>query len=362
MIRRRGGLAAAAALLLLGTASEGTPAQPLDPATAILEAFKTHDVVALGEGSHGNEQGAALRLKLFRDPRVRAIVQDVVVECGNGRHQAMMDRYLLDLAEVPEKRLRLAWLETTQPGDVWDTAIYAELFHAIHELNQTLPKEKRLRVLLGDTPFDPHTAGPGVRRSDEFPARVIQTEVLAKKRKALLVYGDLHLPRRPEFDFAAPGAFGEPSIVDRLEKAGAKVFSIWTVVRGDELFALQADVAGWPRPSLALLEGTPLGQAPFTTYYPKGAGTFTRTAPDGKLTVRDVGESIGGRLQDRFDALLYLGPSAAITYSQTPKALCADPDYVELRAGRLTEVRAFGGGPSPADEFRAWCKQLAAGP
>ena len=360
MTNWRGVIGSAATLLMLGTAS-AHPAKPMDPATAILEAFKTHDVVALGEGNHGNEQGAAFRMNLYRDPRFRAVVQDIVVECGNGRHQAMMDRYLLDLADVPEKELRLAWLETTQPNDVWDTAIYADMFLAIYDLNKTLPKEKRLRILLGDTPYDPQTAGSGMRRSDQFPANLIQTEVLAKKRKALIVYGDMHYPRQPEIDFAAPGVFGDESIVDRLDKAGVKVFSIWTEVRGDALVALQADVANWPRPSLTLLRGTPLGQAPFTAYYPKGAGMFTRSGPDGKMVTRDVGDSIGGIMQDRFDALIYLGPSAAITYSKTPKALCADPDYVEMRAARLAAMRSFGG-PSPADQFRAECKAIADGP
>ena len=353
----RGVIGSAATLLMLGTAS-ADPAKPTDPANAILEAFKTHDVVALGEGNHGNEQGAAFRMKLYGDPRFRAVVRDIVVECGNGRHQAMMDRYLLDLADVPEKELRLAWLETTQPNDVWDTAIYADMFHAIHDLNKTLPKEKRLRILLGDTPYDPQTAGSGMRRSDQFPANLIQTEVQAKKRKALIVYGGMHLLRRAEIDFAAPGVFGDESIVDRLDKEGVKVFSIWTEVRGDALVALQADVANWPQPSLTLLRGTPLGRAPFTAYYPKGAGMFTRSGPDGKRVTQDVGESIGGIMQDRFDALIYLGPSAAISYSKTPKALCADPDYVEMRAARLAAMRSFGG-PSPADQFRAECKAIA---
>ena len=37
----------------------GIPAVPIEPITGILEMFKTHDVVALAEGSHGNEQGHA---------------------------------------------------------------------------------------------------------------------------------------------------------------------------------------------------------------------------------------------------------------------------------------------------------------
>jgi len=52
------------------------PAVPVEPITAILEAFRTHDVVALGEGAHNNEQSHALRLSLLRDPRFAATVND----------------------------------------------------------------------------------------------------------------------------------------------------------------------------------------------------------------------------------------------------------------------------------------------
>jgi len=94
--------------------AQAAAAKPLDPIGGIIDAFKTHDVVALGEGDHGNEQGAAFRAKLYRAPRFQAVVNDIVVESGNGRHQAMMDRYIAG-DTVPEKELRMAWLETTQP-------------------------------------------------------------------------------------------------------------------------------------------------------------------------------------------------------------------------------------------------------
>ena len=72
-----------ALLLLMVCATAGytqtptaTPAVPIDPITGVLEAFKTHDVVAMGEGDHGNEQGHAFRLALIRDPRFAAAVNE----------------------------------------------------------------------------------------------------------------------------------------------------------------------------------------------------------------------------------------------------------------------------------------------
>ena len=49
------------------------PAVPLEPISRILEAFKTHQIVALGEGTgHGDEQASAFRLALIRDRRFTA--------------------------------------------------------------------------------------------------------------------------------------------------------------------------------------------------------------------------------------------------------------------------------------------------
>lgn len=351
--------------------AQAAAAKPLDPIAGIVDAFKTHDVVALGEGDHGNEQGAAFRAKLYRDPRFQAVVNDIVVESGNGRYQAMMDRYIAG-ETVPEKELRRAWLETTQPTSVWDCDIYADMFRTIREINQKLPGTKQLRVLLGDTPYtyDPANPGARTRRNDSFPAEQIQQEVIAKKRKALIVYGEMHFLRRePEPPPPMPGRPVRPpseSIVILLEKSGVKVFSIWAFTGlGQDLSALQPDIATWKKPSLTLIKDTTLGTAPFTFYYPKGSGMTMRPGPNGPVPV-DLGEAIAGVMQEQFDAVLYLGPKTEITYCKLPKSLCADPEYVEMRTSRLLAMRPPGTpatGPSPAaEDFRESCNEAMGGP
>ena len=209
-------------LFVFPSAGFAQVAKPADPVDGIIDAFKTHDVVALGEGDHGNEQGATFRAKLYRDPRFQAVVNDIVVESGNGRYQAMMDRYIAG-ETVPEKELRMAWLETTQPTDVWDRDIYADMFRTIREINQKLPKAKQLRVLLGDTPYttyDPANPVAPTPRTDRFPAELIEREVIAKKRKALIVYGDMHYLRREAEPSPMPGQPARPldgTIVNLLE-------------------------------------------------------------------------------------------------------------------------------------------------
>jgi hypothetical protein len=191
------------------------------------------------------------------------------------------------------------------------------MFRTIREINQKLPKAKQLRVLLGDAPYtyDPSNPGKPFDRPESFPADLILREVIAKKRKALIVYGGMHFLRRGAGPPPIPGQPALPppgTIVNLLEKAGVKVFSIWTfAIPGQDLTALQADIANWPKPSLTLIKDTTLGVAPFTFYYPKGSGMITRLGPNGPTTV-DLGEAIGGTMQEQFDALLYLGPKSEI--------------------------------------------------
>jgi hypothetical protein len=52
---------------------------PVEPIAAILDAFRTHSIVALGD-AHGDEPGEAFQLALIRDPGFPAAVNDVVVE------------------------------------------------------------------------------------------------------------------------------------------------------------------------------------------------------------------------------------------------------------------------------------------
>src|SRR5262245_26339603 len=83
-------IALLAALVIAFVAQNLKLAVPVDPVTAIIEAFKSHAIVALGEGPHGNEQGYAFRLSLIRDPRFAVVVNDVVVECTSSLYQGVV--------------------------------------------------------------------------------------------------------------------------------------------------------------------------------------------------------------------------------------------------------------------------------
>jgi len=314
-----------------------SPAKPIEPIGAIIEAFRAHSLVAIGD-PHGNEQIHKFRLVLIRDPRFASTVNDIVVEFGNARYQETLDRFVRG-EDVPTTTLQHVWQDTTQVEFEWDVPVYEEFLRMVRAVNATLPSERKLRVLLGDPPID-WSAIHGrsdlmafMERTgrDAYAVGVIQNEVLAKGRRALLIYGDQHLFRRNAIpDAPQPWARG---LVAQLERPGiATVFTIHPEVRKDWT-SWQPDVASWPTPSLALTKDTVIGAALFT-------------APPQRAV----------RYDEQFDALLYLGPPSTMTQAHLSKELCADSQYIEMRLSRLSLVPPPPGAPvKPADLLKAEC-------
>jgi hypothetical protein len=315
------------------------PANPVEPIQAILDAFKTHNVVALDEGSHGNEQGHAFRLALLRHPRFPDTVNDIVVEFGNALYQDVMDRFVRG-EEVPDRTLRKVWQDTTQAHTVWDSPIYEELFRAVREINAKRPRDRHLRVLLGDPPLDWDKVRAddlaewerAMAARDTHAAQVVEREVLAKQRRALLIFGGMHLQRGhiranyESFDRAQ-------TLVSLLARSqAARIFTVWTHASAD-LKVLQADATSWPVPSLALTRGTALGALDFAAFFPT-QGRYTMR--DGQRTPVPRDQWRVRRMEDQFDAVLYLGPPSGITHARLPAALCADPTYMEMRTTRMS--------------------------
>lgn len=132
-------------------------------------------------------------------------------------------------------------------------------------------------------------------------ASVVEKEVLAKDRKALLIAGGYHLFRQ---------AYEERSetVVQRLErKYPAAAFVVLT--HNPRSGALEPRVSSWPRPSLAVLNGTSLGAA------------------EARL-VRSNYKNQKIRLRDIANAYLYIAPFDKMTKSR-PSPDTYDETYVD---------------------------------
>jgi erythromycin esterase-like protein len=329
-----------AAALLVQTATTG----PVDATSAILDAFRTHSVVALGEGPHGNEPGHRFRLALIRDPGFAQTVNDIAIEVGNARFQDLADRYVNGGA-VTLTELRVVWQESTQVQLALDQPHFDELFETVRNVNAKVPPARRLRVLLADPPIDwneIHSAADHrkwLEMRDTFGADVLEREVIEKGRRGLLVTGDGHLQRKNV------GANYESTdlaqtVVSRLENHyHAKVFSIFTGTVPD-LNRWDPSLGSWKLPAIMNLRGTPLGAVEFADITNMRMPRFRMKdgQPDFAAGPIPQREWRTLKTEDQFDAVLYLGPLSSPATPTSRPTLCDDRAYIERRLARMALV------------------------
>lgn len=263
-----------------------------DPAVAaIVAAFAHNQVVAIAE-AHQLQEAGAFYLALVRDPEFQNTVNDIVIEFASGQSQPLLDRYVVNGDSLPPDTLRSIWRNTTKAMS-WECPIYARWLAGIREVNRHLSPAKRIRVLAGDTPVDwskvrTHADWAALGSNDVSFAHVIEDEVLAKHRKALVVLGSNHLARGG-------------SLRDASENTTTRVESRYP---GSMFVVLQFN--GYPG-------GAPT-EARIATE--RWAAPSLHALPGSWIGAMDLGNG-GGKLESRADALLYLGSTDAL-HTVTP--------------------------------------------
>jgi hypothetical protein len=326
------------------------PPTPVEPIAAILEALKTHDVVALSD-PHGNVQVQTFLLSLVRDSRFPAAVNDIVIETASARHQDVIDRFVRG-DDIQKDVLRRAWEDHTVANSLGVQA--EEMIRAVRAINVSLGDTRKLRVIAGDPPIDwdnvpssqDHRRWTELR--DTYPADLIRRQVLDRGRRALVIYGQLHLQRRQIASDYDMSTWQSQTLVSVLERDPAvRIFNVWTLL--DSNVELPDGVTSWRVPSLAAMQGTTLGEKDFGSY---SRGLGTRFAvKSGQLVPLPPAEWRMMRMQDQFNALLYLGPPSSMTTITAPAALCRDPEFVKNRLHRLV----LAGPPVEVENFKKAC-------
>jgi len=166
----------------------------------ILSLYEQYDIVHIGE-RHWSMTDFNFRVALINHPRFAEVVDDIVIESGNYLYQNLLDKYILELEDVPEDQLCKVWRNTVLPTGVWDATIYRDFVHRVRAVNENMPREKRVRLIAAEPPIDwsrVTTADQAARffsqRCTHTP-RVVAMEVLKSNRKALIVYGGAHFYR-----------------------------------------------------------------------------------------------------------------------------------------------------------------------
>ena len=316
-------------LVMGATASAQPPPPKVMPAIdGIFEAFKTHPLVGLGE-MHGLAQEFEVYFALVQDPRFADQVGNVILETGSASNQAIVDRYV-NGHHVPYAELRKVWADTVG----WFPAVTGigaiRLYAAIRIANAKLPPEKRIKVWLGEPPIDWQTIKtksdwePLSKQRDSHPAELARREILANRKKALLIYGVGHF-----------GLYPIPTLRMLLDKTDPGALFVIAPYVGyaqkDCAARFERHITGWKAPSLAW----PIrGSALEADIWTKGCDAFANIPEERfeNATRNNVGLTA--------DALLYLGPRASLLRDGTDPDALMDLDYraelarrYELRTG-----------------------------
>lgn len=170
-----------------------------EPVRAISKLFDRYHIVILGE-MHGSIQQHDLLKKLITSREFTERTNDIVIEMCSSLYQNALDRYISG-QPVPIEEVRKAWENTVGAPGGTPTPPYHGLMAVIRAHNQKLPSNRRLRVLCGDPPIhwervqSREDIAPYLRFRDEHFASVVRYEVLANRRKALLIIGTRHFQR-----------------------------------------------------------------------------------------------------------------------------------------------------------------------
>lgn len=210
----------------------------LTPEDYILEKFKSHDVILLGE-HHAIKDNLQLFTNII--PKLyEAGVYNVGMEFGASEDQEALDR-LVNSKDYDEKEARRLMFNYNAK---WPYKEYMDVYKAAWELNNSLPENaKKFRILNLSYVYNwkdysgirtPYTAKKIFYKgnTEVYRAKLIEKEILDKGEKLLVLTGTVHAYTRykyPIYDGTAEEFYSLQGgwLGSRLyEKYGTKVFSI----------------------------------------------------------------------------------------------------------------------------------------
>ena len=326
-------------------------AEPAIP--GILKAFETFEVVGI-PAAHGQKDIDDFILSLIRDPRFPTSVNDIVVECGNVRYQSTLDRYIAG-ENVRFSEVQHVWRDTTVQQMCGASGFYEQLYPLVRSLNQRLPAANRLRIVAADPPIDwskirsYEDLTPFFDRDGSI-ASVMETEVLSKHRKALMLFGVFHLLHG--------GGPGQGDAVTRYERhypgRTFVITDLGSYGSGDGSLA-GVNASGGIRPSLLRTKNSRLGSLGLDSFFQSPITT------DQDCNVTDAFAGTSSKtVADQVDAFLYLGPQKSLLAEPLPADIALDRAY---RSEWLRRMKLVGlPGPSTLEELDAEIVESAADP
>ncbi len=315
---------------------------------AILKTFDSYEVVGMSE-AHDLKDVDDLILDLIRTPEFPEKVNDIVVECGNMRYQALLDRYIAGEA-VAFTDVQKVWRNTTQPM-CGQSGFFEQLYPLVRAINTQLPPAKRLRIVAADPPIDwdqVHEAkdiAPFQDR-DANIASVMEKEILSQHHKALMLFGIFHL-----LHGSGPDVGDAVTIYERRYPGRTFVISDLGYYGTDSQNTVPRSLSQSVGPTLLLTKGTPVGSLSLSAFLPTPI-----TTDQNCNVVNEFDGTTPKPVNALLDAFLDLGPQTLRLREPVPADIGLDTAYMTEWLRRL-KVSGLPG-PSTLDELN---RQLVAG-
>ena len=215
-------------------------------------------VVGLGE-AHWHPELIRYQQELICAPALAGRLTDLVLECGNRRHQGLLDAYLsgadsFDGALIDEQRLLAIRLDSIA-FPAWMSPAHADLFTRLRATNLGRPRHERIRVHLAEPAFEwADLAGEDDwwainRQRDEAFFHYLESRLAPNERRGVLVFcGARHLLRGE----GGPGLPRETLGRLMARRQPGRLLSIWPSTADDarEATALVGTPPGHP-PAIA---------------------------------------------------------------------------------------------------------------
>jgi hypothetical protein len=230
------------------------------------------------------------------------------------------------------------WRET-EVMFAWNSPVYRQFYEAVRELNRSKLCPHPVRLILGDSPIDwakVKTAAQfdQVEDRDAFFTKVVEREVLAKNRRAILISGVLHALKKMAFDpnEGAP----EKCVAQRLEeKYPGKLFLVGLVTTPAAAETLKMG----PPPSFRVVKDSELERADFAMIAPEWSATqvIVNGRPEWKLDPATRWPPVG----EVVDGLVYLGGDPARSFPSP--TIYLEPVYQQQLRERARIIKATNG-------------------
>lgn len=318
--------------------ARGEQAAPdsVDAIAGLAKQFDKHPLIMLGE-QHRNAQQHVFLRKLVRDPAFICRANDIVIEFGNARLQHVADAYVAG-ETVTEAQMQSMWRET-EVMFAWNSPVYREFYETVRDINEKRICPHPIRLLLGDPPVDwslVKTVEDFKRLEDRdvFFAGVVEREVLAKKRRALLISGSLHALRQMPKEEGT--GFEGPNVVQIIERKHPG--TLFTVATVPSEAAAETMKMGAP-PSFRVVRGTDLENADFGMIAP--AWTATPVFVNGKHEWKLDPAKQWPRMGKVVDGVLYLGGDDTKLFP--PPEIYLEPVYQQQLRHRAAIIKEYNG-------------------